>query len=318
MHDPTTTQAIVSSEQAGKRLDQVAAELFPDYSRSRLQAWIRNGDLTVNLAAARPRDKVEAGALLHLSVVPEAEVDWLGEAIALDIEFEDEEIIVLNKPSGMVVHPGAGHSEGTLVNALLHREPALVHLPRAGIVHRLDRDTSGLMVVAKTLRAHSNLVQQLQERTVKREYLAVCIGTLTGWGLIDAPIGRHPDARKKMAVRDAGGKRAVTRYQLHERFGHHTALAVQLETGRTHQIRVHMAHVRHPLVGDPQYGGRPRIPKGASPELKDALRNFPRQALHAWGLGLVHPASGEPRQWRLELPEDIKALLAVLREHDPV
>ena len=263
MPERVEEQAVVTPEQAGMRLDQVAAELFPDYSRSRLQNWIKSGQLQVDAAGARPRDKVEAGMLLTLQAELEEEVSWSAEAIELDIQHEDADIIVLNKPAGLVVHPAAGHAAGTLVNALLHHCPDLSTLPRAGIVHRLDRETSGLMVVAKSLRAHANLVEQLQERTVKREYAAVCLGALTGGATIDAPIGRHPRSRKKMAVVAIGGKEAITHYRLQERFANHTSIRVQLETGRTHQIRVHMAHVHHPLVGDPQYGGRPRIPKGA-------------------------------------------------------
>jgi len=309
-------EARVAEEQRGMRLDQVAAELFPDFSRSRLQAWIRSGELRVDGEEMRPRDKVASGALLSLEAEPEEAVDWSGEDIALDLVFEDEELIVINKPAGLVVHPAAGHRSGTLVNALLHHCPDLATLPRAGVVHRLDMETSGLMVVAKTLRAHSDLVEQLQARTVKREYAAVCIGAMTGGGTVDAPIGRHPRARKKMAVVEVGGKPAVTHYRLAERFNHHTHINVQLETGRTHQIRVHMAHIHHPLVGDPQYGGRPRIPKGAAPELVDMLRSFPRQALHARQLGLVHPASGEPCQWEVPLADDFSGLLDCLREYD--
>jgi 23S rRNA pseudouridine1911/1915/1917 synthase len=259
---------------------------------------------------------VVVGASLNLDAELEQEVQWSGEDIALDLVYEDEDIIVLDKPAGLVVHPAAGHSSGTLVNALLHYCPDLATLPRGGIVHRLDRETSGLMVVAKSLRAHSNLVKQLQERTVKREYAAVCIGAMTGGGTVDQPIGRHPRARKKMAVVATGGKTAISHYRLRERFGHHTHITVQLETGRTHQIRVHMAYLHHPLIGDPQYGGRPRIPKGAAPELVEMLRRFPRQALHARALGLTHPVSGEHCQWEVALPADIEALLACLREYD--
>jgi 23S rRNA pseudouridine1911/1915/1917 synthase len=315
MPDKIKQEARVGENQRGMRLDQVAAELFPDFSRSRLQAWIRAGDLRLDGEIVRPRDKVAAGALLSLEAEPEEEVDWQGEDIDLDLVHEDEELMVINKPAGLVVHPAAGHQSGTLVNALLHRCPDLATLPRAGVVHRLDMETSGLMVVAKTLRAHNQLVEQLQARTVKREYAAVCIGAMTGGGTVDQPIGRHPRARKKMAVL-VGGKPAITHYRLAERFANHTHIKVQLETGRTHQIRVHMAHIHHPLVGDPQYGGRPRIPKNAAPELVAMLRGFPRQALHARRLGLVHPATGEPCQWEVPLARDIEALLACLREHD--
>jgi 23S rRNA pseudouridine1911/1915/1917 synthase len=316
MPERVKQQAEVAAQQAGHRLDQVAAELFPDFSRSRLQSWIRSGALRLDGEQARPRDKVAVGARLNIDAELEQEVYWSGEDIALDLVYEDEAIIVLDKPAGLVVHPAAGHSSGTLVNALLHYCPALATLPRGGIVHRLDRETSGLMVVAKSLRAHNNLVEQLQERTVKREYAALCIGAMTGGGTVDQPIGRHPRARKKMAVVTKGGKTAISHYRLRERFGHHTYITVQLETGRTHQIRVHMAYLHHPLIGDPQYGGRPRIPKGAGPELIEMLRSFPRQALHARTLGLIHPVSGEYCQWQVALPADIEGLLACLREFD--
>jgi 23S rRNA pseudouridine1911/1915/1917 synthase len=245
-------------------------------------------------------------------------VSWEPEAIALDILYEDDAIIVLNKPAGLVVHPAAGHADGTLVNALLAHAPELAQVPRGGIVHRLDKETSGLMVVARSLAAHSNLVAQLQDRSVKREYCAICIGVMTGGGTIDAPIGRHPRQRKKMAVVAVGGKPAITHYRVTRRFGHHTRVAVSLETGRTHQIRVHMAHRHYPLVGDPVYGGRPRLPRGASDGLIAALRGFPRQALHAQGLGLVHPATGAACQFDVPLPADMQELLRVLETEDPV
>jgi 23S rRNA pseudouridine1911/1915/1917 synthase len=239
-------EAVVSAEQHGNRLDQVAAELFPEYSRSRLQAWIRSGDLLIDGARVKPRDKAVVGARLTLVAALEPAVSWQGEAIALDIRYQDADILVLNKPAGLVVHPAAGHSSGTLVNALLSAYPELATLPRAGIVHRLDKETSGLLVVARSLRAHSCLVEQLQARSVSREYAAVTVGAMTGGGTVDAPLGRHPRLRKKMAVVSHGGKPAVTHYRLAERFAHHTLVAVQLETGRTHQIRVHMAHIHYP------------------------------------------------------------------------
>ncbi|MDJ0878243.1 MAG: 23S rRNA pseudouridine(1911/1915/1917) synthase RluD [Halieaceae bacterium] len=310
-------EAVVTGEQHGKRLDQVAAELFPEFSRSRLQAWIRSGELLIDGAAVKPRDKVAAGARLTLVAELQEEVSWEGEPIALDLYHEDADILVLNKPAGLVVHPAAGHSSGTLVNALLNEYPELANLPRAGIVHRLDKDTSGLMVVARSLRAHTSLVDQLQARTVSREYAAVTIGAMTGGGTVDAPMGRHPKQRKKMAVVSHGGKPAITHYRVAERFANHTLVAVQLETGRTHQIRVHMAHIHYPLVGDPQYGGRPKLPRGAAPELVEALRGFPRQALHARRLGLQHPATGEDMLWESELPDDMEALLDCLRRFDP-
>ncbi len=311
-------QAEVPAELDNERLDQVAARLFPDYSRSRLQGWIKKGELLVDGTQLRPRDKVRVGDLLVISAQPEQAVNWQPQDIELDIIFEDEHILVLNKPAGLVVHPAAGHSDGTLVNALLAHAPDMAQLPRGGIVHRLDMETSGVMVAAKSLRAHYDLVEQLQARSVKREYCAVCIGVMTGGGTVDEPIGRHPKQRKKMAVLAVGGKPAVTHYRVSKRFGHHTAITVNLETGRTHQIRVHMAHRHYPLVGDPVYGGRPRIPRGASDELIAALRGFPRQALHAQALGLLHPESGEAMQFECPLPADMQSLLAVLEQEDPV
>ena len=310
-------EAIVPAALAGDRLDQAAAALFPDYSRSRLQTWIKQGDLLVDGKQLRPRDKILAGAVLSVAAEPEQEVTWRPQDIALDIIFEDDEILVLNKPAGLVVHPAAGHHDGTLVNALINHASQMANLPRGGIVHRLDMETSGVMVAAKTLSAHHLLVAQLQARTVKRQYCAVCIGAMTGGGTINEPIGRHPKQRKKMAVRALGGKPAITHYRVTRRFGHHTQIAVNLETGRTHQIRVHMAHRHYPLVGDPVYGGRLRIPKGASGQLIEGLRAFPRQALHAESLGLNHPASGEPVQFDCPLPQDMLDLLALLAAEDP-
>ncbi len=317
MNDRVELQASVPQEMHGNRLDQVAAQLFPQYSRSRLQEWIRQGALSVDGQQCRPRDKVSGGARLQVDAELETAVGWQAQDIALDIVYEDTSILVLNKPAGLVVHPAAGHAQGTLVNALLAHAPELAQLPRAGIVHRLDMETSGLLVVARTLPAHHHLVEQLQSRTVKREYIALCIGAMTGGGTVDAPMGRHPRQRKKMAVLAGGGKPAITHYRLAQRFGHHTRITVNLETGRTHQIRVHMAHRKYPLIGDPLYGGRPRIPKGASDLLIDTLRHFPRQALHARALGLIHPATGEPVQFECPLPQDILTLIAVLEQEDP-
>ena len=309
--------ALVPASLDGNRLDQVAAQLFSDYSRSRLQTWIKKGELRVDGEQRRTRDKVDEGMRLSIGVELEPEVSWAAQEIPLDIVHEDDSILVLNKPAGLVVHPGAGNPDGTLVNALLNHSSDMVNLPRGGIVHRLDKETSGIMVVAKTLPAHTHLVNQLQERTVKREYCAVCIGTMTGGSTINEPIGRHPKQRKMMAVRALGGKPAITHYRLVTRFGHHTRIVVNLETGRTHQIRVHMAHRKYPLIGDPVYGGRPRIPKGASEELITTLRSFPRQALHAQALGLIHPDSGEAMHFECPLAEDMVDLLDVLAREDP-
>ncbi|MEP1213611.1 MAG: 23S rRNA pseudouridine(1911/1915/1917) synthase RluD [Marinobacter sp.] len=304
----------VPPEHSDRRLDQAAAELMPEHSRSRLQGWIKSGALTVNGKACKPRDKVMLGDKLELDAEPEAQVSWQAESISLDIVYEDEHLLVINKPAGLVVHPAAGHADGTLVNALLNHAPEVENLPRAGIVHRLDKDTSGIMVVARSLIAHTSLVDQLQTRTMGREYEAIVVGTLTGGSTVDAPIGRHPRERKKMAVVPTG-KPAVTHYRLIERFAAHTHVRCKLESGRTHQIRVHMAHVKHPLVGDPQYGGRLRLPKGTTDELRDVLAGFQRQALHARQLTLEHPRTGELMSWEVPLPEDMEALLAALRKH---
>jgi 23S rRNA pseudouridine1911/1915/1917 synthase len=317
MNDRVELQASVPQAMHGSRLDQAAALLFPQYSRSRLQGWIKKGALSMDGSQCRPRDKVSGGASLEINAELESEVGWQAEDIALDMVYEDDTILVVNKPAGLVVHPAVGHADGTLVNALLAHAPELAQLPRAGIVHRLDMDTSGILVVARTLAAHHHLVAQLQARSIKREYVALCIGAMTGGGTVDAPMGRHPRQRKKMAVLAAGGKAAITHYRVAQRFGHHTRITVNLETGRTHQIRVHMAHRNYPLIGDPLYGGRPRIPKGASDELIDMLRNFPRQALHARALGLIHPDSTEPVQFECPLPDDILDLIAVLEKEDP-
>jgi 23S rRNA pseudouridine1911/1915/1917 synthase len=317
MTDRIELEAVVPQELGGARLDQVAASLFPDYSRSRLQTWIKRGELQVDGGQRRPRDKVAAGECLVVAAELEQEVGWRAQDIDLDIVYEDASILVVNKPAGLVVHPAAGHVDGTLVNAVLGYAPELSQLPRGGIVHRLDMDTSGIMVVAKTLPAHHNLVEQLQARSVKREYSAVCVGAMTGGGTVDAAMGRHPKQRKKMAVLAVGGKTAITHYRVAQRFGSHTHIAVNLETGRTHQIRVHMAHRHYPLIGDPLYGGRPRIPKGASDELIAALRGFPRQALHARVLGLIHPDTGEHVQFECPMPADMVSLLATLQREDP-
>lgn len=317
MGEKITLRAVVPVELDGERLDQAAAALFPDYSRSRLQAWIKKGELLADGESCRPRDKVTGGVVLTIETELEQAVGWEPQAIDLDIVYQDDEILVLNKPAGLVVHPAAGHAQGTLVNALLAHAPELASLPRGGIVHRLDKETSGIMVVARSLSAHHSLVDQLQARSVSREYCAVCVGALTGGGTIDQPIGRHPKQRKKMAVLAVGGKPAITHYRVMQRFGHHTHIAVNLETGRTHQIRVHMAYRHNPLIGDPVYGGRPRIPRGASDELIETLRSFRRQALHARVLGLEHPATGETMRFECPIPADIAHLLAVLEREDP-
>ncbi|MBO9717339.1 MAG: 23S rRNA pseudouridine(1911/1915/1917) synthase RluD [Pseudoxanthomonas sp.] len=306
-------QAIVPDEAAGRRFDAVLAELFPEYSRSRLSSWIKSGDVLLAGEPARPRDPVRGGETVTLAAVAEIQTEAVPEDIPLDILYEDADLFVLDKPVGLVVHPGAGNPAGTLVNALLHRDPGLAVLPRAGIVHRLDKDTSGVMVVARTLPAHTGLVAQLAAREVHRQYLAVVVGALVSGGTANAAIDRHPRDRLRMAVRE-DGKDAVTHFRLRERFRAHTALECRLETGRTHQIRVHMQHLRHPIVGDPLYGGPLKLPKGATEELAGELRGFKRQALHAETLEFAHPVTGEPVRVSAPLPADMVELLRVLRE----
>lgn len=297
----------------GQRLDQVAAQLFSEHSRSRLTAWIKEGLLTVDGEVVRPRDIVHGGSVLELDAEQEAQGEWVAEDIELDIVYEDDDILVINKPAGLVVHPAVGHQSGTLLNALLHHVPDIINVPRAGIVHRLDKDTTGLMVVAKNIQAQTQLVDQLQKRSVSRIYECIVIGVITAGGKIDAPIGRHGQQRQRMAVME-GGKQAISHYRVLERFRSHTHTRVKLETGRTHQIRVHMAHINFPLVGDPAYGGRFRIPPAANPTMLQALKEFPRQALHARFLELTHPVTGQRMKWESPLPDDFTWLLSLLRQ----
>ncbi len=309
LEDTETLQVEVPDACAGQRLDQVLATLVPAYSRARLQQWVKVGAVTVNGARWRCKDRLAGGERIDLDIPEADEVEGLTpEDMPLKVVHEDSSLIVLDKPAGLVVHPAAGNWSGTLLNGLLFRYPELSALPRAGIVHRLDKDTSGLMVVARTLAAHKRLVAALEARAVHREYRALVEGQLVAGGTVDAPIGRHPVDRKRMAV-VSGGKEAVTHYRIAERYAAHTLLAVRLETGRTHQIRVHMAHIRHPVVGDPVYGGRPRPPREATPGLLDALTNLRRQALHAARLAFDHPASGAPVVWEAPLPDDFAGLL---------
>jgi len=303
----------IPADCAGMRLDQALAALLPTYSRSRLQRWLKSGQLRVDGRIGRPRDPVAGGETVSGEPTPEPETGAVAQDIPLDIRYLDDDLLVLDKPAGLVAHPAAGNRDGTLVNALLHRLPELVALPRAGLVHRLDKDTTGLLVVARSLRAHAALVEQLQARRIEREYLAVVDGLPVAGGTVDAPIGRHPVDRQRMAV-VAGGKPAVTHYRVVRRFRAHALLRVKLETGRTHQIRVHMAHVRLPLVGDPVYGGRSRVPPNASLRCIEAIRGFGRQALHAERLALTHPVTGERMEWRAEMPADLATLVSALRE----
>ncbi len=305
-------QGMVSPELSGKRLDQVLALLFSDYSRSRLQAWIKEGRVQVDGSLRKAKEKVWAGEHITLQARFQDRGGCEAEDIPLDLLYEDEHLLVVNKPAGLVVHPAAGNWSGTLQNALLHHDPELAKLPRAGIVHRLDKDTTGLMVVARSLPAHTRLVEALQARKIKREYMAVVNGLPTAGGTVDAPIGRHPVNRVRMAV-VAGGKPARTHFRISERFRAHTLLDVQLESGRTHQIRVHMAYIHHPLAGDPVYGGRPKLPPAASEALRSLLQAFGRQALHARRLSLAHPLSGKEMAWESPVPQDLAALLDELR-----
>jgi 23S rRNA pseudouridine1911/1915/1917 synthase len=312
--EPPVLHALVPADAAGVRLDRVLAGLFPDYSRSRLKTWIDAGRVLVDGKPAKPRDPMQGGERLEVHTTVEAHGAWQPQAAArFQILYADEDIIVIDKPAGVVVHPGAGNTGATLANALLHDYPEVANLPRAGIVHRIDKETSGLLVVARSQRAQTRLTRQLQDRTVSREYEAVAAGVLISGGTVDAPIDRSPRDRTRMAVIE-GGRESVTHYRVVERFRAHTHIRVQLETGRTHQIRVHMAHIRHPLFGDPVYGGRLQLPKGATPALIDAMRTFHRQALHAARLTLLHPGSGEEMSWSSPLPEDMQRLLAILRE----
>lgn len=308
-----TLSAKVQPEQMGQRLDQTLAELFPDYSRSRLKTWIEEDLVSLDGKVANiPRTKVYGGEQVQISVEVEDETHFEPENLPLNIVYEDEHILVINKPKDFVVHPGAGNPRGTVLNALLYHYPQISEVPRAGIVHRLDKDTTGLMVIAKTIPAQTQLVRDLQQRKITREYEAVAFGIMTKGGTVDEPMARHPTKRTAMAVHPLG-KPAVTHYRIMEHFRNYTRLRLRLETGRTHQIRVHMAHIAHPLLGDQTYGGRPRPPKNASEEFMAVLRNFQRQALHAIMLRLEHPITGELMEWYAPLPEDFVELITALK-----
>lgn len=302
---PTTEQ--------GQRLDQVLAKLLPDYSRVVIQKWLKTGEARVNNKIVKPKTPVFGGETVVIEAELETKTRWTAQELPLHVIFEDEALLVVNKPIGLIVHPGSGNPDRTLVNALLHRNPELDKLPRAGLIHRLDKDTSGLLVVAKTPLAYNKLCKQLKARTIRREYQALVSGQLISGGTIDAPLARHPLLRKRIAVIETG-RPAVTHYRVLEKFRAHTCLKVRLETGRTHQIRVHLASIQHPIIGDATYGERLRLPKSATPALVSALRQFKHQALHANELGLLHPLTGEEIAWKVELPEDFQALLLCLRE----
>lgn len=312
---------VVQDDLAGKRFDQIAALLFPEFSRGRLQQWIESGSLTADNKIVKSKQKLQAGCTLNLNAEFEKTVEWKAEPLPLNIIFEDENLLVVNKPRHCVVHPAPGLSSGTLANAVLSHCPGNAELPRCGIIHRLDKDTTGLLVIAKSLSAHASLVEQLQERSVKRLYRAIVCGTFISGGTIDVPIGRHNTQRTKMAVYNRepisqNAKVAITHYRILKRFSQHTELAVQLETGRTHQIRVHMAHIRHPLVGDATYNPRYKRPAEISDALNEQLKRFSRQALHATELSFVHPTSHETCTFNAEPPEDYNTLLAALVQED--
>ena len=302
----------IDAAMAGRRLDQVLAILLPAYSRARIQLWIKGGQVTIASRVPRQRDKVSLGQIVEVNVPEEEEIPWSAEAIKLNIIFEDEHLIVTEKPAGLVVHPGAGNYSGTLLNALLHHDPALAKLARAGIVHRLDKNTSGLLVVARNEAARLSLIQQLQDRSLKREYLTVVQGTIIAGGEINQPIGRHYRDRTKMAITPSG-KPALTSYRVSEKYRQHTLLRVNLSTGRTHQIRVHMAFIKHPVLGDPVYGGRLKLPKNITEDFRNILTGFKRQALHAQKLGLVHPKTAENMSWESPVPDDMKILINALK-----
>jgi 23S rRNA pseudouridine1911/1915/1917 synthase len=304
----------IPQELAGFRLDVALARLLPEHSRTRIKDWIDAGHAHVGRLRLKPRDRVSGGAKVRLRIAaPAPATEVQPERLPLDIVLEDEDVRVINKPAGLVVHPGAGNPRHTLQNALLGLEPKLAALPRAGIVHRLDKDTSGLLLAARTETARTELSRQLMARSVTREYLALCVGVLTSGGTVDEPIGRHRTDRVRMAVR-RDGRPARTHYRIIERFRAHTYVRVRLETGRTHQIRLHLAHLRHPLVGDPVYGGRLVRPRGAGDEIIDVLRGFKRQALHAATLAFDHPRTRQRVELTAALPGDFERLLDVLRK----
>jgi len=310
-----TLNIIIPNRMLGNRLDVSLSEMLPDYSRSKITVWIKSGDALINQKNFKPKDKSSGDEIVCLTLNQKQTTDWIAEKISLNIVYEDEDIIVINKQFGLVTHPGAGNWSGTLANALLYYDVNLSKLDRVGIVHRLDKNTSGLMVIARNEKSQKYLTEQLQSHLVDREYSAIVYGHMIAGGSVDEPIGRDPKDRVKQAVSE-GGKDAITHYRAIDRFKNHTHVKAILETGRTHQIRVHLSHVGHSLIGDPMYGGRVRFPKKASEELKEALLNFKRQALHSKKLTLNHPISGEVMSWKASLPDDMLKLLEVLNKFD--
>lgn len=313
MNDKNRLEITIPDTHANERLDQALAKLLPAYSRTQIQEWIESGNILMDGKLTKAKSRVKGGENISVQVVEREQPAWEAQEIPIPIVHEDEALIIINKPIGMVVHPGAGNSDCTLLNALLHHAPELKKLPRAGILHRLDKNTSGLLVIAKTPEALKDLSQQLKKRTIVREYQAIVYGKLISGGKVDAPIDRHPIQRKRMAVVETG-KTAVTHYRVMEKYHAHTRLSVRLETGRTHQIRVHMSHIHHPIVGDTAYGGRVQLSKGMTQELIQTLRQFKRQALHAFALGFTHPITQEFTRWEIDLPEDMQHLIAVLKD----
>jgi len=305
--------ATVPEELSGLRLDQLLAKLFTDYSRSRLQNWIKAGAVTVDNTVLKAKEKISTGQHIQIHAEIEDQTKWQAQNIKLTIVYEDAELLVIDKPPGLVVHPAVGNADNTLLNALLHYAPELAEIPRAGIIHRLDKDTSGLLVIARTLASHKYLVNELKKHRIKREYEAIVSGVMISGGTVDLPIGRHPTQRIKMAVIESG-KPATTHYRVIERYRAHTRLKVILETGRTHQIRVHLAHIHYPIVGDPVYGGRLKLAKGIGEDLRQCLIHCKRQALHAKRLALIHPKTKELIEWKSSLPDDLEHLINVLRE----
>jgi 23S rRNA pseudouridine1911/1915/1917 synthase len=311
-----TLTIIIPERMTGNRLDVALSEMLPDYSRSKITAWIKSGNALINNKAFKPKDKVNGSQVVMLSLNKKQNNDWSAENIALNVVFEDEDIIIINKPFGLVTHPGTGNWNGTLANALLYYDPELSILDRAGIVHRLDKNTSGLMVIARNEKSQKYLVEQLQSHSVVREYSAIVYGYMISGGSVNDPIGRDPKDRIKQAV-SSNGKDATTHYRVIDRFKSHTHIKAILETGRTHQIRVHLSHIGYPLLGDPMYGGRVRFPKKASKILKESLLGFKRQALHSKKLTLNHPSTGKLMSWKAPLPDDMLKLLNILNEFDP-
>ena len=306
---------IIPERMTGERIDAAIARMLPEYSRSKISTWIKAGDVLINQHKFKPKDRSKGDEIVEVSLKQSENISWVAEDIPLEVVFEDDDIIIINKPVGLVTHPGAGNWKGTLANGLLGYDPELFKLDRAGIVHRLDKNTSGLMVVARSEKAQKNLVEQLQTHTVSREYSAIVYGHMISGGSVDKPIGRDSRDRIKQAVTESG-KHAITHYRVIDRFAHHTHVKAILETGRTHQIRVHLSHIGYSLIGDPMYGGKIRFPKKADEALKDALKGFKRQALHAKKLTIVHPISGEIMSWKAPLPDDMLTLLDVLSEFD--